>query len=55
VNNRKYKGADQRSKTYQAPLSIDDTQYNVEPYTETTIVFPREGYFGNPEMAYASE
>ena len=39
----------------QAPLSIDDNQYDVEPYTETTIVSPRDGYFSNPEMAYASE
>lgn len=39
----------------QAPLLIDSTQYDVEPYTETAIVAPRDGYFSTPGMAYASE
>jgi hypothetical protein len=43
------------SSRYQEPLVIDDTKYEADPYIETTIMSPRDGYFSNPEMAYASK
>ena len=34
---------------------MEDTRYEIDPYTETTVVSPHyEGYFDTPEMAYAS-
>ena len=44
-----------RSASYHAPNHVDDTRYDIDPYTETTVASPHhEGYFDNPEMAYAS-
>lgn len=44
-----------RPSEYHTPDLVDDTRYDVDPYTETTVAVPHhEEYFDDPEMAYAS-
>lgn len=41
---------------YHSPNQVDDTRYEIDPYTEITVAVPhQDGYFDSPEMAYASE
>lgn len=44
-----------RSASYHTPNQVEDTRYEIDPYTETTVISSHyEGYFDTPEMAYAS-